>query len=819
MDVKQTILAASVLTLTAALYGAEIPQFGAGEMEKPGRTFYLSPKGNDKNDGKTPETAWRSLNKVKWGVSLRAGDTLLLDEGEYRGNMAFNVKDRTIGYSEQCGKPGAPIRIAGMPGKNAVLTGADFLPNPKQPVEGRVYEFPLKKAPLYNTVMESPSDIQLQQVFVPEIVKEIPGTYYFDKAAGRLLVHYAAEGQKGIRVARDRNAIRIQGSWFIVENLTFKYYYEAIYARMNMPFDKNVAEHITIRNCKFFNNYKNGIVIDGASFSLITKNVGLQNGEYGTVMMMDRGHDNLYTGNWLGPGPLTLRQRKPYEYNFALNQYGGWGKNSVRNYVIGNVLEDKLSFRWKPQAIDARFEDNMCYGRYYAESPARPVTILRNWFGGTVTQLGIGDLWKDIPKGSPMVFKDNVRDKKDFKPENPIVFEAEKLRMKPPKVVFPKVTFKDVQVKFIGPDSAAICWTTPECDGQGSIGIREKGETKEKRLWSARQGVRHAIGVNGLKPDTEYEYRLIFAGRRSGQWTGEKQHSRSFRTAKTARAPQVLEVGPGKMTLEEAALAAIPGDTVKLLPGKHHGQFIPIRSGTAEKPIMLKGEPGAVVDGQLFHAPLIDLSGKSNFVIDGIRFERPESTARRGVIVVARGSNIIVRNCRSDVPDNQWQAGPVIRGLGCRNIQFINNICKGGDYMVQLGGKNITVSHNTIIDATMFSTDFWHVGDLTVTDNIFYRPCIPVKRNTALRFSDVKGKIVSDRNVFWSPVEKHPVGGMICNIRSHILKSSKTLEEWQQVSGMDQNSIHADPMFVDYKNGDFRLKEGSPAKGKGATLP
>ena len=73
--------------------------------------------------------------------------------------------------------------------------------------------------------------------------------------------------------------------------------------------------------------------------------------------------------------------------------------------------------------------------------------------------------------------------------------------------------------------------------------------------------------------------------------------------------------------------------------------------------------------------------------------------------------------------------------------------------------------------------------------------------------------------MFWSPVKEHPVGGTIHNFSAKVLKTSKTLEEWQKISGMDKNSIHADPMFVDYEKGDFRLKEGSPAKGKGATLP
>lgn len=38
-----------------------------------------------------------------------------------------------------------------------------------------------------------------------------------------------------------------------------------------------------------------------------------------------------------------------------------------------------------------------------------------------------------------------------------------------------------------------------------------------------------------------------------------------------------------------------------------------------------------------------------------------------------------------------------------------------------------------------------------------------------------------------------------------------SLEEFQTVYGNDKYSIEADPMFVDYENNDFRLKEDSPA--------
>ena len=85
-----------------------------------------------------------------------------------------------------------------------------------------------------------------------------------------------------------------------------------------------------------------------------------------------------------------------------------------------------------------------------------------------------------------------------------------------------------------------------------------------------------------------------------------------------------------------------------------------------------------------------------------------------------------------------------------------------------------------------------------------------------------KRRLDSNRIVLKAGESQRPNGTYCYRYRSRDGKThaiyAKTLEEWRKISGLDKTSIHADPMFVDYKKGDFRLKPGSPAKGKGATL-
>ena len=796
--------------LAAFAVELDYSKYGAGSMLKPNRTFYVSPKGNDKNDGSSLEKAFKSLWK---GFSvLKAGDTLLIDEGVYfQAELQLNVKEDVAGFAGQCGKPGSPIRIMGMKGKNVTLVGGRQLAPVKR--NGQLAEFTYRRDINYNMIQELPSGIELQRVADKKIVEDTPGTFFYDQKNRRIYVHFAALEQTGVSVAAQRIGIRIHGSYIHLENLEFRHYYEGIYARMNRPADKNKASNITIQNCRFFYNYKSGIVLDGTCWSLIKNNQGAFNTQRGHFMNLKRAEDNLYLGNWCGSTTNTLRQKKENKINYGINSYGG---NPPRNHVVANWIESALSYRWKGGGAGNIVKDNMFAGTWHAESKPIPVVMTGNLFKGRVSWPGICGYngWDKDFKDTPVKFYGNFRKESDFKCTNPELLKAKSLRVELPAPKFPAVTFKNLRADFIGKDSAAIIWETPDCDGWGEVAVNKKGDRKKKYFSSPVQGSKHVVGITGLEPGTEYEFQAGFLNRRGRKKSFAKKIR--FKTVLTDRAPKVLEVGKGKLTLAEASVAAIAGDTVKLLPGVHHGRFIPIRNGEPGKPITLSGEGKALIDGMKFYAPMVYLAHKHHIVIDGVNFINGDFTSGAHVIVLYRGSNVTIKNCR--MIDLDWRAGNFIQVSGTPETLIQNNMIHGGAYPVSVSGKKVKIINNTIVDATMLSLNLWTVDEIEIRNNIFYRPCIPEKRNPSILLTDAGKKIVSEGNVFWSPLKEHPIGGRIRDAKIKVVVDAKNLKEWQALSGLDKTSIHADPGFVNYAKGDFRLKPGSPAKGKGASL-
>lgn len=804
----------SLLVLAAAAFFAKgeavavsADQYGAGEMKDPGRTFYVSPKGNDRNDGRTLQTAWRSVNFAV--TKLQAGDTLEIAGGDYTVvDAALNRAKGKQPFVAQSGKPGAPIRIMGRKGETVVLRASEYFPVAEAEAADSCYKFKFKKFPPYfSEVVESPSRVRLQRVWAPELVKEYPGTYYqIDRK--EMLVHFAAKKQKGIYAGPNRPAAFWIGcSYVIIENLTFEHYHNALEAG-EAP-GKPIG-NITVRNCNFYDNLAAGITFADRCIvnrMLIEGNRGLNCGDTGLIRLLG-GCENLVRGNWAGPSPLSQRDFAPYITNYSISRYNIPAK-PARNLFIGNVLDNQLSFRWKDAGIDDRLEGNLLMGSMFCNVSTKPerVYVRNNYIGGKIFwgQLG-SDMWEKNFAGTPIVFENNTRDISQFK-SNEYVENALKLKISFPEPEFPALTFKDIQAKYVSPDSAAVMWNTPECDGVGSVKYKIRGTEKVTTVKGKNQGVRHCIGLNGLKPDTEYEYQAVFDGRRGHKGSSEWK---SFRTAKTSRAPKTLYVGQDGMSLEEASAAVVPGDTVILKPGKHSGCFAPIRSGTKEHPITLKGEKGAVIDGQFFYDTFVQLDGLHDFVIEDLAMIRPCRNSRKAIISMNNSFNIVVRYCSIT---EKFNPSPFAEVIG-RNILIENNLVCRGDNSIQVQGQDIVIRHNTIVNSYFCCVYALNVKNLEVTDNIFYKPCMDGKRNSPFWLQDVTGNIVADRNVHWSPIKEHPLGGSYRRY-SKIFKQSKNLAEWQQMSGLEKNSIQADPKFVNAEKGDYRLSPGSPAAGKG----
>lgn len=65
-----------------------------------GASYYVSAEGNDKNDGKTPETAWQTLSKVN-GATLYSGDGVFFRRGDtFRGQLITKTGVTYSAYGE-----------------------------------------------------------------------------------------------------------------------------------------------------------------------------------------------------------------------------------------------------------------------------------------------------------------------------------------------------------------------------------------------------------------------------------------------------------------------------------------------------------------------------------------------------------------------------------------------------------------------------------------------------------------------------------------------------------------------------------------------
>ncbi|MBI3948493.1 MAG: right-handed parallel beta-helix repeat-containing protein [Armatimonadetes bacterium] len=358
---------------------------GCGPLRQPGETYYVSLRGDDKADGLSWPTAWR---QIRHSVSrLRPGDTLVIGEGEYyEPHLEIPCE----------GEPGRPITIMAAPRQRVVLTGATA-PGPLRKTPGARFTFQAeyrpdaaRRGPRFIAVWESDTLIALQNGGDLARVDELPGTFCYDEARGKLYVRFSdSRGPEshGIRamaafrfdrrdvVLRDAPGVVVSGSYLHLKGLRFQHYHSGLLLRGATireadgtlgPYPRSYrgGHHITVEACAFTATDLAGLAVSaGAQWNLIKGNYGVLNGVRGSILIMDRdASDNLIVGNWLDPSPATLR-RKGSDFHYGINYYLAWPAS--RNHILNNTMNDTHSLRSKCLMKEAVIQGNVLVGELF----------------------------------------------------------------------------------------------------------------------------------------------------------------------------------------------------------------------------------------------------------------------------------------------------------------------------------------------------------------------------------------------------------------------------------------------------------------------
>jgi len=387
----------------------------------------------------------------------------------------------------------------------------------------------------------------------------------------------------------------------------------------------------------------------------------------------------------------------------------------------------------------------------------------------------------------------------------------------------------EIAVSEVSHDTAVVTWHTPKDDTTGSVSWRPKGQATWRTVPHAQLGTVHGVGLTGLKPQVEYEFKIQVASRRGGVASSE---IRSLKTSGKPHTPATYYVSPSGndradgrtpatawKTLRRASFAVAPGDTVLIPPGVYCHPVAPLCGGTAQGRITFRrhGQGDAILDAGESVAPLVNLDRKDFVTIEGLTFDNLPPEGHPGVVKVSQCQGFELLGCRIGYQKRHAGFGNGVELYRCSRARIEGNVIWGTRYHCVLNQCTDTlVKNNTFAWGQVFSTHFLGKHDgCRFVNNLFYWPTSVPNAALAIVCPTKELRLTSDYNFFGPMVARTHVAYVYRNSVLDVIVPGPTLADWQQASGQDRHSLQGDPLFVDPARGDFRLRKGSPAIGAG----
>jgi hypothetical protein len=183
-------------------------------------------------------------------------------------------------------------------------------------------------------------------------------------------------------------------------------------------------------------------------------------------------------------------------------------------------------------------------------------------------------------------------------------------------------------------------------------------------------------------------------------------------------------------TIQHACDQAKAGDTILVAPGLYKEKVIVERSGTAGRPIVLKGEPGAIISGKgVSGANMVLIENQSHVQVIGFEIrDNLEVKDGSGIRVEGKGSHIELRYNRIHNIRGRDAMGITIYGTNAK--EALENIVIDGNEVYEcdparsealtLNGNvsNFKVTNNIVRDMNNIGIDFiggeaWTSGDVS----------------------------------------------------------------------------------------------------------